>query len=120
MSMMQLGSYTFVKNPTTCTPIEADRITSNVVTFSNAAFLSWGTAIIGKEIEMHWNGMSIAQYNSIKALELADAAITLTPNDGSGKTYSVQIKSFTGAYHMTVNAVNRIDCKLILVVMSVN
>jgi hypothetical protein len=118
MARMVLGNYTFPENPTNCTPVEADRVCADVPTYGGVDFFSWGTAIIGKTIEMTWGGMKSAQYNAIKTLELANISKVWNPNNGSGITYNVQIKNFRGDYHMKMQTEYRLNCKLSIVIMS--
>ncbi len=98
MSNMILGAYTFATNPSDATPIEANRSVASVITYASVGFFSWGASIVGKIIELAWTYMPADMYDSLKDLEIADATIVFDPQDGTGKTYNVEILSIYGKY----------------------
>jgi hypothetical protein len=98
MSNMVLGTYTFATNPSDATPIEVNRSTANIITYSSVGFFSWGASIVGKIIELTWTYMPADMYSSLKTLEAADATIIFDPQDGTSKTYNVEILSIYGKY----------------------
>jgi hypothetical protein len=101
MGNIVLGSYTFAQHPSDINEMmKAVKECAHVKTYSSVAFFSWGTSLVGKIIEMTWEYMSCDQYDSIDTLYQADAQIVFDPQDGSSKTYNVEIVEFNGKYHL--------------------
>lgn len=98
MANMSLGTLTFTTNPSDATPVEKDRLASDVVTYGAVGFFSWGATIIGKKIELFWTYMPADMYEDLKDLEIADAGVVFDPQDGTGKIYNVEILSVYGKY----------------------
>lgn len=99
MANMSLGGSVFASNPSKLsTVIGGRRITSSVETYSSVAFFSWGTSIVGREIVLEWELMPTVQYSAHLAQLAADAPLVWDPQDGSGKTYTVEILDLTGTY----------------------
>lgn len=99
MAKMVLGTYTFDRNPDTCTAPEYERYTSLVKTYGGAVFFSWGMFIEGVVIEMKWNYMSEVNYASLVDLYDDDEEKVWDPKNGN--TYNVQIQSLKGDYFET-------------------
>ena len=121
MANMILDSYTFVKQPGEMTMIEADKHASTLLTYSSAAFFSWGVTIVGKIISLRWGGMTTAQYDALQAKYAADAGeIVFDPQQGDSKTYNVEMLRLEGQYHLSLldSASYRIDVEMDLVIMS--
>ena len=93
---MSLGGYDLF--PAECTPVEADKICADADTYEDTDFFSWGVTIIGKKITIVERYMSNSRYSAFKALEAADAPVVFDPQDGSNKTYNVEIMKCTGPY----------------------
>jgi hypothetical protein len=121
MSNMVLGSHTFVKQPATMTLIQKDREVAKVKTYSSVALFSWGASIIGKTIEISWPFMTTSEYASFQAIYEADAQVVFDPQDGSSKTYNVELLSLTSEYFIHLSNAsghNRRNVKLTLLIMS--
>ncbi len=122
MANMSLGAYTFESNPAEpLDVIKKYRSCSHVGTYSDVGFFSWGPAIKGKTITLKWSYMSLAQFDSLKTLYEADATVVFNPQDGSGKTYNVEILSFDGEYHIDMTgpiAEYRKNISMALLIMS--
>lgn len=121
MSNMVLGSHTFVKQPATMTLIQKDREVAKVKTYSSVALFSWGASIIGKTIEISWPFMTTSEYASFQAIYEADAQVVFNPQDGSSKTYNVELLSLTSEYFIHLSNAsghNRRNVKLTLLIMS--
>ncbi len=100
MAKMSLGSYVFPHNPSKMSILKAKRITASVETYSSVAFFSWGTTVKGIKLKLQWPFMAASTFASIDALCMADVELVLNPQDGSGKTYTTEILSFDGEYHV--------------------
>jgi|LGOV01.1.fsa_nt_gb hypothetical protein len=99
MANMSLGGTTFASNPSKINPvIGPERKVAKVATYSSVAFFSWGASIVGRVITLSWELMPTAQYAALQTLYAADAAVVWDPQDGSGKTYNVEILDLTGDY----------------------
>lgn len=100
MAKMSLGTFTFPHNPSKMTMIKSKRSTSYVETYTNIGFFSWGTIGKGIPIKLEWDFMQSATFASLDALLMADAAVTFNPQDGTGYTYTAEIISLQGDYHV--------------------
>lgn len=120
MANMALGAYTFAQNPTTLPMIKADRVTANVITYDSVAFFSWGASIVGNKILLEWDYMPTAQFTQLDTFYQADAALVWNPQDGSSKTYNVEITGLDGKYHLAMETSDewRKDVKLELLILS--
>jgi hypothetical protein len=103
MANMSLGGYTFAKQPSGMTMIQKDRIAAHAPTYTSVAFYSWGASIIGKVVELTFNYITTGQYASLQTLYEADAQVVFNPQDGSSKTYNVEILSLNSEYHIQLN-----------------
>ena len=122
MSNMVLGGYTFADHPSDIDGMMVkQKSCAEVQTYSSVAFFSWGVSLVGKIIEMSWDYMTCDQYDSLKTLFEADAAVVFDPQDGSTKTYNVQIKDLTGKYNLMLthdDSDYRKNVKLQILIMS--
>ncbi len=122
MAKMVLGTLTFSRNPSEMTVIKKDRVTAVKETYSSVALFSWGSSIIGKTIELSWPFMTINDFTDLEALVDADEAVVFNPEDGSLKTYNVEIIGLDGKYHITPSVADdagyRKDVRLTLLIMS--
>jgi hypothetical protein len=100
MSNIELGGYTFLYNPARMTAIKPERSTGKVETYSSVAFFSWGSSIVGKEILMEWDVVEKSLVDELDTFYAADETIVLDPQDGSGKTYNVEIEELSWDYHV--------------------
>ncbi len=76
---MKLGDYTFDWNPETFTLPHAEKSAGKVQTYSSVAFFFWGVSLAGKEISIDWDWMSVDQYERLRALYEANAAVVWDP-----------------------------------------
>jgi hypothetical protein len=121
MSNISLGGYTFLYNPARMTAIKPERSTGKVDTYSSVGFFSWGSSIVGKEITMEWDVVEKSLVDELDTLYAADETIILDPQDGSEKTYNVEIESFDWDYHIYSDvdtAKYRKNVKMTLLIMS--
>lgn len=113
---MKLGSYSFEREPDTCTVPHKARYTSMVKTYGGAVFFSWGLFIEGVEIEMTWRVMSATMFNALQTLLEADTEIVW--DQQTGTDYNVELKALEGSYIETsmLDAPYRQDVKLRMVI----
>jgi len=107
MANMSLGSYEFARNPSIYAQPELvakQRHSASVETYSSLAFFSWGLSVAGKTITLEWQYLPDSQYSSLRAILEADDAVVFDPQDGSNKTYTVEVLSVTGKYHYKLAA----------------
>ncbi len=76
---MKLGGYTFDWNPDQFTLPHAEKSAGKVQTYSSVAYFSWGVSLLGKEISIEWDWMSVDQYERLRTLFEADTALTWDP-----------------------------------------
>jgi hypothetical protein len=123
MGLISLGSHTFVRNPGKMTPLEKDKINAHVKTYSSVSHFSWGLEIVGKVIELDWNYMEADEFTILQGIYEDDETVVLNPNDGSAKTYNVELLNLTSRYYMgrgvTFND-KRLDIKLTLLITAEN
>ena len=101
--MMSLGAVTFSSNPAKITIPKQDKYNSDVITYSDIAYFSWGARIKGKKIQMSWPYMTASEFNSIDDLFIADESVTWDPDFGTSLAYDVEIIAFGGEYHLTTD-----------------
>lgn len=117
MANISIGSFTPVLNPSEMTVIRADKPTAYKQTYSNVVYFAWPASVVGKVIEVRWNAMPGTDFAALDALYVADAVVVLNPNDGSGKTYNVNILSLDGKYHTGLGAATQrtnVVCQLLI------
>ncbi len=121
MANMALGAYTFTQNPSDVTLIRPEKTFDFKKTYTDVAYFSWGPSIIGKEIEFSWDIMPSQQFDDLDDLYQADLPVVFDPQDGSSKTYNVEITRLDGKYFigLAVSADNpRKDVKMTLLILS--
>jgi hypothetical protein len=119
---MTLGAYTFSSNPSDVGDIIGKKKScATQQTYSSVAFFSWGMFIAGVEVELSWDYMSCDQFDALYTLYQADAAIVWDPQDGSSKTYNVEITYLTGGYFIGIphsDDYERREVKLRILILS--
>jgi len=119
MANIVIGSFTPAREPSDRPMIRPGKSAAAVETYSSVAYLSWGVSIVGEVIEIGWDYLSASDFDSLDAIYVTDAPVVFNPNDGSGKTYNVNIMSLDGKYHIGVDdAFLRKEVKLTLLIMS--
>ena len=96
--MMSLGSYTFYRNPETCTYPQKHKRASVLDTFGGVAYFSWGTVQAGQILELYWPGLETTQFEELMTLFEADAQVVFDPDVGLGVTYNVEVISLLGDF----------------------
>jgi hypothetical protein len=122
MANMSLTGYTFAAQPNDMTPIRAERSCAKVDTYSSVGFFSWGPLLPGKEILLEWTYMPADMFVSLDTLYQADAQVVFDPQDGTSKTYNVEIiglegKYCLGKYGLTSSELRK-DVKMKLLIIS--
>lgn len=121
MGLITLGSLTFTRNPGSMTPLEDVRFNAYVKTYSSVAHFSWGPDIVGKEIDLSWNYMENSEFSNLRTIYEADNEVILDPNDGSGKTFDVELINLNSTYFRGRGVTaERVDIKLTLLVTEEN
>ena len=117
---MRLGPYDFEWNPTQYTLPEEEKSYSVVPTYDSVAFFSWGTTIVGKEIELEWDRMKEAQFTQLQTLLEADQETLWTPISGESTAYNVELAQLNGRFMEFAihDAPYRDNVKLLMVIMS--
>lgn len=119
MGLITLGSLTFTRNPAEMTPIEDVRYNAYVLTYSSVRHFSWGADIVGKEIDLTWPYMENSEFSSLRTIYEADDTVLLTPNDGSGNTYDVELLSLNSTYFQgRDNSGKRLNVELTLLILT--
>lgn len=119
MSNMELGTYEFDWNPDRWTIPKEEKFYGKVLTYSSVGYFSFGLSIIGKEILLEWDWMSVDQFNELNQLYISDIGYIWGPKDGF--LYNVEILSFDGAYFETtaLDAPWRRNVKMVLMILSI-
>ncbi|NPU85556.1 MAG: hypothetical protein HPY65_13850 [Syntrophaceae bacterium] len=116
-----LGSLTFASNPDTMTLIKKDRDVAWVKTYSSVAIFSWGSSYAGKKLDLAWSYMDTGEFADLEDIQEADAQVVFDPQDGSGRTFNVEILALDGEYHLYLKddtGQYRKNVKLTLLIMS--
>lgn len=98
MANMSLGGVTPRANPSTFPLIRPVKPTATVKTHGGGAYFGWAAMVAGESYDFTWDYLESEDFDDFDALYVADAPVTLIPNDGSGKSYSVNIKALTGEF----------------------
>lgn len=98
MANMSLGDYTFEDNPSEMPLLNPEKSCALEETYTSAAFFDWGTDIAGKEVPIKWTYMSATMFAELEEKAAEAGPLVFDPQNGSGKTYYVQVKSPTGKY----------------------
>ena len=100
---MILGGYTFADLPHEIPQVVQKGIdVSAAKTIDGVATFVWPATYKGEVVNLRWEYMTTAQYASILALYLAGDSLTFNPEDSTGRTFTVLISDFYGAYHMNL------------------
>jgi len=122
MANMILGAYTFDLNPAKVSGlIQSEKASAVKRTYTDIAYFSWPSTIKGRQILLAWDFISTAQFTSIHTLYASGDTLVFDPQDGSSKTYNVEILNFEAEYflHMEDTAGNyRRNVKLELLILS--
>lgn len=119
MANIVLGGVTPSREPSDRPMIRPRKRSASIDTYSAAAFFSWGLSVIGQEVEFYWDYLPASDFDNLDTIYANDAQVVLNPNDGSGKTYNVNIVDLDGKYHIGVDdAFVRKDVRLTLLIMS--
>lgn len=96
MANMSIGGYTLKHNPSEMDPIESEKSAATVPTFKGGAYFDFGMFLIGTDKNFSWSYMEADEYATLRTKYAARAAVVFDPQDGSNKTYNVEIKWFKG------------------------
>lgn len=121
MANMSIGGITLRHNPTEMDPFEPEKSCADVQTHEGGVFFSWGLFIVGTSKNFKFTYMEADEYEDIKTLYEADEPVVCDPQDGSGKTYNVEIKYFHGDLFRRFGfaaGTFRKDIKMILFILS--
>jgi hypothetical protein len=125
MAEMTLGTYTFAANPSEIdgVVVQKQRSAAAVDTYEGVAFFSWGVMHKGRRVELSWDFMTAAQYESLRDLYEADASVVWDPQDGNSPatTYTVEITALEGRYHLDLDvaaATYRRDVRLDMLILA--
>lgn len=100
---MKLGGYTFDFNPSgTDGLLNPRRSVATIKTYKGVAVFSWGVLMAGVERVLEWRFMPTAQFTQLDNLYQADAAVVFDPEDGSGRTFNVELLALEGRYHLNL------------------
>lgn len=119
---MVLSTSTFALDPGAMTMIRPDKVCAAVQTYSGVAYFSWGSTIVGKEIELSWNGMPSTQFDALQAIYVADTTCIFKPRiPGLAQNYVVNVTGLDGEYWISAESsanYYRTNCRLRLLIMS--
>ncbi len=118
---MIFGTYTLTCNPSDITMIKPDKMSAYKKTYSGVDYFNWGSTIIGKEVELAWEYMTVAEFATLDALYADDDDIEFDPQDDTGQTYNIKIIKFDGTYDLQLEAdswARRKDIKMTILILS--
>lgn len=96
MAFMTLGSYTFIRDPKEIEDLIPVKSAAYQETYSDVAYFSWGTSIVGKVVPLEWDWMETTMFQELDTLNQADVAVVWNPQNGH--TYTVEIMNLVGTY----------------------
>jgi hypothetical protein len=122
MAYMTIGAIPLTINPKWDKELKKRKVSSSVNTYESVAYFSQGVRYDGVEINLSWDYMPLALYNALNTLFEADAALVFDPQDGSGKTFNIEIVTFDGVYYLKNNVSNtfiyRKDVKMKILILN--
>ena len=101
MANMSLDAYTFDFNP--MDPLQLIRKKRAVAakkTYSAAVTFSFPATIAGQKRKLNWKYMPTSMFATLDTKYTAGGSYVFDPQDGSSKTYNVEIMDFDGEYHL--------------------
>jgi hypothetical protein len=96
MANMSIGGYTLKHNPSEMDPIESEKAAATVPTYEGGAYFDFGMFLIGTDKNFSWSYMEADEYATLRTKYVARLPVVFDPQDGSNKTYNVEIKWFKG------------------------
>ena len=122
MPNMILGGYTFATNPSAAHGVaEKVRHPSKLDTYPGVAIFPWGVGIVGREVVLKWEIMPSTQFDQLQTLLESDAALVFDPQDGTGRTFNVELMDLAGTYHVLIESganCYRSDASLTMLILS--
>lgn len=119
---MVLSTTTFALDPFSMDMIRPEKICKAALTYSSVHYFSWGATIVGKQIELRWNGMPSTMFDALDTIYKNDTVVVFNPNiPGSTETYNVNLLDLQGQYFISQESSSnyyRTNCKLRLLIMS--
>lgn len=98
MGTISISTWTPAIDPGSITVIRKDKRSAVVETYSGAAYFSWGSSIVGKQIILTWNWMPGDEFAALDALYEADVEVVFDPDDGTSRTFNVNLLGLDGDY----------------------
>ena len=117
MANWTLGTLEFNTSPSHVSDLlTPERHAASVRTFTSVAFFSWGVSIVGKTVELTWDLIDSDFYDDLVDLVIADAPVTLDPQNG--KLYQVELLTPRAEYFVTLTGGHRQNAVLPLLFLS--
>lgn len=121
MANISIGGRTPKLNPAKMTLIEAFKPNAFKLTYTGIAYFAWPATVKGLPIELEWDQMAGDDYAAFRTMYATDVPIVFNPQDGSGRTFNVNMTQLTGDYLIglgdTAESV-RENVKMTLLIMS--
>lgn len=117
MSNISIGGYTLINNPNSMDMPRPEKFSSSVMTFDSVVFYNWGVSIVGVQITLKWTYMLAGEYDALDAIYQAPGPLLFDPTLDTGKTYNVQMTSFTGMMTNTIQGGYRTDVQMVLLIV---
>lgn len=118
MANIVVGSFTPSNNPSNMPIVRPEKGAAVEKTYTGVGYFSWPATVVGKTLDLTWDFMLVSEFNSLDALYVADNVVVYNPNDGSGKTYNVNLLSLDAEYFLGVDDNLYKNIKLQLLIMS--
>jgi len=96
MANMSIGGHELRHNPNKWDPFEPEKCNAVMETYEGGVYFSWGLFLVGTVKSFEFTYMEADEYKILKDLYEAEASVVCIPNDGSGKSYNVEMKYFYG------------------------
>lgn len=117
---MSLDDYDFPVPPAQYTIPQSDKHSSCVLTYTSAAFFSWGLTLIGKIITLEWGMLTEEVFSQLRTIYEGDDQVVWEPGHDD-LSFNVEILGLEGkyvGYGYGDEQPWRRDVKLTMVIMS--
>lgn len=100
MANMTLGTVTITRAPNRINRVISKKVLkSSLKTYGGVVAFSWGAVLVGEPFILEWEYMGCTLFDALQALYVLDKEELFDPQDGTARTFQVEIMDFEGQYY---------------------